>query len=100
MQEAEVVGDFLFPADQQPPGSVHPRVRALDLPAASFATSMGRLDAFAVLGGKMQSVAAAAHLFFNGRANVAFVEAKMLRMIGLRLGPRDWDAVERRCQQL
>ena len=43
MQEAEVIGDFLFPADQQPPGSVEPRVRAFHFPAASFAAAMLRL---------------------------------------------------------
>jgi hypothetical protein len=56
MREAEVVGDFLFPADQQPPGSVQPRVRALDLSAASFSTEMMPRNLFATFRGDVRNV--------------------------------------------
>src|ERR1700726_3084495 len=100
MQKAEVVGDFLFPADQQPPGSVDPRMRALDLPAASFSAAMMPRNLFATFRGDMRNVAALAHLPFTRLADVALVEAKMLRLIRCGFGPRDRNAVERRCEQL
>ena len=71
MQEAEVVGDFLFPADQQSPGSVHPGVGALDLPAASFSTAMMPRNWFAAFHGDVRNVTAFAHLLFNRLAEPA-----------------------------
>src|ERR1700681_1866036 len=100
MQEAEVVGDFLFPADQQPPGSVDPRVRALDLPAASFAAALLPRDWFAVFRGHMRNVTALPHFVFDRPADVALVEAKMLRLTGRGLGPRNGNAIERRREKL
>src|SRR5450432_81811 len=100
MQEAEVVGNFLFPADQQPPGSVDPRVRALDFPAASFSAAMMPRNLFATVRGDMRNVTALAHLLFNRLADVSLVEAKMLPSVRCGLGPRDRNAIERRCEQL
>ena len=39
MQEAQIVGGFLFPADQQPACAIDPGVSALDNPASGFAAA-------------------------------------------------------------
>jgi hypothetical protein len=39
LQEAQVIGDFFLPADQQPPGSVEPRMSTFDFPTPGFTTT-------------------------------------------------------------
>lgn len=65
MTEAEIVRGLLFPADQQPPGTVGPEVVAFNHPSAGAAlASMAMLRMF-TLAGDVDDVATSA----DGRAN-------------------------------
>src|SRR5205809_1034499 len=81
MQEADVVGDLLFPADQKTSRPIEPRKSALDFPAARFATSTFGFWLLPFLGGKVRGVTPAANQALNGLAHIAFVETEMLRFL-------------------
>src|ERR1700761_4810460 len=95
MEEAEIVGDFLFPADQQSSGTVEPRMGAFDFPAARLATAVLGLRRLVGLARHVGRVAALANLSIDRLAAVAFVEAEMLRLPRSRLGTLDRDGVQR-----
>src|ERR1700676_340677 len=94
MQEAQIVRDFLFPANQQTPGAVEPRVGALDFPAARFATAVLWLRGLVDLARDVRGVAALANLAIDRLAGIAFVETKILRLLSSGLGALDWDGIQ------
>jgi hypothetical protein len=75
MQEAQIVRDFLFPANQQTPGAIEPRVGAFDFPAAGFASAVLGLRGLVDLAWDVRGVAALANLAIDRRAGVAFIES-------------------------
>src|ERR1051325_5444923 len=94
MQKTYVVGNFLFPADEQTPGAVEPRMSAFDFPTPGFA-AMFRRRGLVDLARDMWRIASLANFTINRLAHIAFVEAKMLRLAGRGLGARNRDGVER-----
>ena len=56
MQEAQIVGDFLFPTNQESPRAVDPRMRAFNFPATCFAATMLGRYGFAVFWRNVPSV--------------------------------------------
>ena len=95
MQEADVVGDLFFPAYEQSPGPVQPRMSAFDFPTPSFSATVLRLRGFVSLTRDVRLVAALADLAVNGFTSIAFVEAKVLRLCGRGFRALDRDGVER-----
>jgi hypothetical protein len=82
MQEAQIVRGFLFPADQQSPAAIDPRVGSFDLPAPRFAATMFRFWRLVLFSRDMERVTALFNFAFDGFTDIAFVEAKMLRLLG------------------
>lgn len=78
MQEAQVVGSFLFPADQQPACAIDPGVSALDDPASRFAVSSLGGGTVLALFGNVNDVAASSTRLSHRLGIVSFVPAKML----------------------
>ena len=97
LEQGEVVGVFLRPADQQRPVAVEPGVAGLDDPAAGAPTRgvQLQLDLFAARA-DMRRVAALGDELADRLVVVAAVETQPLRLFGCRLGPLDRDRVERR----
>lgn len=94
MQEAQVVRGLLFPADQQPPGTVEPGMRAFDLPPARFRTAAFGLRRLVGFTRHMRRVTSLAHLQIDRFACVAFIEAKMLRLLWTGLGTLERDSIQ------
>ena len=95
MQEAQVIGDFFLPADQQPPGSVEPRMSPFDFPTPGFTTTVLRLRGLVGLARNVRCIAPLADFMIYRFACVAFVEAKVLRFFGGGLGAFNRNGVER-----
>src|SRR2546427_7359678 len=95
MQEAQIIGDLFLPADQQPPGTIEPRMSAFDFPTPSFAATVLWLRGFVFLARNMRCIASPADFAVNRFACVTFVEAEMLRLLGRGLGPFNWNGIER-----
>src|SRR6185312_8907071 len=95
MQEAQVVRDFLFPADQQAPGAVEPGVGAFDFPAASRAAAAFRLRGLICFARHVRRIASRLSLAIDGFAGVPLVETEMLRLLGSGLGTFNWDGIQR-----
>lgn len=100
VQEAQVVANFLVPADQQSPGAVEPRMSPFDFPPPRFAATPLRFPFFVGLARHMRRVAAFANHAIDRFASIAFVEAQMLRLVRSRLGSLDRDRIQRRGRQL
>jgi hypothetical protein len=100
MQEGEIVGSFLFPADQQPPCAVGPGVGSLDDPSSGFgaAPRAGRsgLSLFRNVG----HIASPLGRLTNGLGIVAFVGAEMLFLTRQRPRTANRNASERFLNQL
>ena len=94
MQEAQIVRDFLFPADQQTPGAVEPGMGAFDFPAASFAAAVLGLRRLVGLARHVRRVATLANLAIDRLAGVAFVETEILRLLSSGLGTFDRNGVQ------
>src|SRR5580698_8475106 len=95
VQEADVVGDFFLPPDQESPGAVEPRMSAFDFPATGFAATALGLRGLVGLPWDMRCVTSPANFMINRIASIAFVETEMLRLLGRRLRTFDRDGVER-----
>jgi hypothetical protein len=93
VQEAKIVGNLLFPADEQAPGAIQPRVRAFDFPAAGWSAATFGLGCFIHFPRHVRSVAALPRFLIALCATVAFIEAEMLRLLWCALGTRDRDSV-------
>jgi len=95
MNEAQVVACQFFPADQQSPRAVGPRMTSFDNPAVRLVATA---RCFAVLGtGRhMRNVARAPRATINGRAKIAFIETKMLATSAL--SQRPWDGNRTECR--
>ena len=100
MQEAQVVGDFFLPADQQSPGTVEPRMSTFHFPTPRFAATMLRLRDLVGLAWNMRCVAPRAYFTVDRFAGVALVEAKILGLGRRWLGALDGNGVERVGDQL
>src|ERR1700677_4277029 len=94
MQEADVIGYLLFPADEQPPGTVEPGMSAFDFPPPRLAATMLRLRGFVGFARHMRRVAAPADLAVNRFAGIAFIETEMLQVTRSGCGTFDRDGVE------
>jgi hypothetical protein len=98
LEEREVVGGFLRPADQERAVAVEPGVAGLDDPAAC--PPAGRADLVADLVGATAYVGrretVGGDKFADPRIVVAAVEAESRWLLRFRLGPLDRDRVERR----
>ena len=92
MEEACVVCDFLFPADQQSPGAVEPGVRALDFPPSGFAMTGFR---FRALGRNVRYVMTAADFALDRLTGVSFIQAEMLWLALRGLWTLHWNVVVR-----
>src|SRR6516225_1530128 len=99
MKEAQIVNDFLFPADQQSPGTVEPRVGSLDFPAVCFTAAAFWFRCVVAFFGQMRLVTAAANFVFDRLTHISFIQTKVLRRAPPRRGSFDRDIVERRGHQ-
>src|ERR1700681_1855896 len=95
MEEAYEVCDFLFPADQQSPGAIDPRVCTFDLPTAGLAMTAFRLRTVIALGRQVRYVMAASDFAFNRLARVSFIKTEVLWLARSRLRAFDGNTVER-----
>ena len=95
MQEAEVVGDFLFPANQQPTGAVDPRVSSFNHPAAGFGSPTMRCRGGFPLARDVDDVATAFGGSSHGLGVVAFVRTEVLSLARRRFRTADGNAFER-----
>ncbi len=68
---------------------------AFDFPAPSFAAAMRRLGGFVGFARHVRCVTSLAHLAVSRFPRIAFIEAKMLRLVRSGLGALDRNGVER-----
>lgn len=99
MQEADVVLNLLLPANQQPTSAVDPGVCTFDFPTAGFAASVLWFGWCVAFGGEMGLIATAMCQAFHGLSDIAFVEAKMLRLTLRRLGTLAGNILQRLLHQ-
>jgi len=95
MQKTNVVENFLFPADQQPPRPIEPRMRAFNFPATRFAMAMLWLGRNIAFGRHVRLVTTPSQQPFNRSANIAFIQTKMLRFTPRRCWPWHRNIVQR-----
>jgi hypothetical protein len=95
MQEAKVVGDFLFPADEEPPSAIEPRMSAFDFPTTRLTAAVCFLRAGTVFGGNVWHVTAATRQPLNRFADISFVETEMLSLASGGSGAWNGDVVDR-----
>lgn len=97
LEQGEVVGRFLRPADQQRPVAVEPRVAGLDDPAARAPAGSGDLLAdLVVTTADVRDQVIVVGELDDPRVVVAAVEAKPLRPLRRRGWTLDRDRVEGR----
>src|SRR5512143_4379698 len=94
MQESQVVGDLLLPADQQSTCAIGPGVGAFDNPAVDFSTWVATRRGVVVLLGNMRDVAASTRRAADRLGIVPFVGTEMLLLASGRLGAADGNAAE------
>src|ERR1700686_1013662 len=94
MEEAYEVCDFLFPADQQSPGAIDPRVCTFDLPTAGLAMTAFRLRTVIVLGRQVRYVMPTSDFAFNRLARVSFIKAEVLWLARRGLRAFDGNTIE------
>src|SRR5262245_4387229 len=100
MQESQVVGSFLFPANQQAAGAVRPGVSAFDEPAARpTATTLRNRRTFSFLG-NVNRVACTTHCMTHRFGIVAFVRTEMLFVARRRLWAPHGNVLNRFSDQL
>jgi hypothetical protein len=97
LEQREVVGGFLRPADQERAVAVEPGVTGLDDPAARAPAGCAALVAdFVGAAADVRPEAVLGDKLADPRVVVAAVETESLWLLWCRLGPRDRDRVERR----
>ena len=94
MDERQIVRDLFLPADQQPPGTIEPRMSTFNFPTTSFATPVRRLRSFIGLAWNVRLIAALANLAVHGFTSISLVEAKILRLGRRRFRTLDGNTVE------
>jgi hypothetical protein len=93
MQEAQVVGDLLFPAYEKSSCAIEPRVSAFYFPASGLA-AVARLGRFIHLARDMGHVASRTNLAIDRLAGIPFIETKILRGLRGELRTLDRDAIQ------
>lgn len=93
MQEAQVIGDFLFPAYEKPSRSIEPRVGAFYFPASCLA-AMPRLGRLIDFTRHMRCVAPRTNLAIDRLTGIPFIETKIGRGLRCELRALDRDAIQ------
>ena len=101
MEQAEVVGGFLLPADEDAPEAVHPAMRTFHHPPPCLKPQLlfqrlGFISPRTDMGGKAKLCQQPPDLLIV----IAFVEAHPLGGLDGRIGPFDGDALNRLTRQL
>src|SRR5882672_2307487 len=100
MKEAQIVGDFLFPPNQQTAGSIEPGMRPFYFPTTGSTLAMRSPRRLVPFGRNMHPIATAADHAFNRLAHVSFIQTQMLRLARRGRWPIHWDVVESALDQL
>src|ERR1700730_4814364 len=100
MEEAYEVCDFLFPADQQSPRAIDPRVCPFHFPAAGLAMTAFRLRIVIVFGREMRYVMTVADFVFDRLASIPFIKTKVLWRARSGLRAFDGNTIERLLHKL
>src|SRR5438046_7433648 len=100
MQEAQIIGRFLFPADQQPPCAVGPGVGSLDNPSACFSFASLRSRRGFTRSRNMRDVSPAFRDLPHGVGIVSFVGTEMLLVARRGLRATNGDTLKRLGHQL
>ena len=95
MQEAHVVCDFLFLADQRAPGAVELGVDAVDFPAARLAAATLQIRKLVGPDRQMRRITLHANLAISRFSGVLLVEAEILWLSRCGLGTFNRDGAQR-----
>lgn len=100
MQEAQIIGDFLIPTNQQTPGAVGPGMRSFDNPAAGLAIPMLSWRRIAALPRDVSEIAALLGSPTHRFGVVSFIGAQVLPFARRRAWAANGDVLQRLLDQL
>jgi len=94
VQEAQIVGGLLFPADEEAAGAVGPGMGPFDDPTPGLAIAMLSRWGVVILLGDVGNVVTLAGGCADSISIVSFVATQMLLLMGRGLGAADGNALQ------